>query len=315
MLLQIGLLQACPIEAQTTYLPLLEPNKEWYNALMFNYDSGVFLADTRFCTEYEQLIDTIIINEKEYQRFLVDVSYVHGSTRGINAIYPVLPFREVMYLDVREERGKVYAIKEQYYNLLKELYPQEYSPYVSPEDFYLPEAEDDNEVLLYDFTLEEGQKYPYIGKVHVSNVSSLTTQDGHTRKIMTLSNGAVLIEGVGCVNSIGGIIVYQNLDVISQDLSNGEDNGKMVYARLSSCFTRDNEGIHYRYTYEKDGLFLNDIENTIRNLPAQPSFKDSHKSSILHPQSSIYYDLSGRRLSAPPAKGMYIEDGRVKIRD
>ena len=56
MLLQIGLLQACPIEAQTTYLPLLEPNKEWYNALMFNYDSGVFLADTRFCTEYEQLI-------------------------------------------------------------------------------------------------------------------------------------------------------------------------------------------------------------------------------------------------------------------
>ena len=38
-------------------------------------------------------------------------------------------------------------------------------------------------------------------------------------------------------------------------------------------------------------------------------------SSIFNPQSSIYYDLSGRRLSAPPAKGLYIQDKRVKIRE
>ena len=38
-------------------------------------------------------------------------------------------------------------------------------------------------------------------------------------------------------------------------------------------------------------------------------------SKISNPQSSIIYDLQGRRLSAPPAKGLYIQDKRVKIRE
>ena len=42
---------------------------------------------------------------------------------------------------------------------------------------------------------------------------------------------------------------------------------------------------------------------------------DKGHSSIFNPQSSIYYDISGRRLSAPPAKGMYIQDKRVKIKE
>ena len=69
--------------------------------------------------------------------------------------------------------------------------------------------------------------------------------------------------------------------------------------------------------YEKGKCIFTaaDFSTAIRNLSAQPSAGDSYKSSIFNPQSSIYYDLSGRRLSAPPAKGMYIQDGRVKIKE
>lgn len=48
----------------------------------------------------------------------------------------------------------------------------------------------------------------------------------------------------------------------------------------------------------------------IRTFVSSPS----PNSSIFRPQPSIYYDLSGRRLSAPPAKGMYIEDGKLKCK-
>ena len=49
----------------------------------------------------------------------------------------------------------------------------------------------------------------------------------------------------------------------------------------------------------------------IHNLPAQPS-EGSYKN---HAPPSKYYDLQGRRLSAPPTRGMYIQDKRAKIRD
>ena len=45
----------------------------------------------------------------------------------------------------------------------------------------------------------------------------------------------------------------------------------------------------------------------IRDIPQSPSQPAA--------QSPSYYDLQGRRLSAPPAWGMYIQDKRVKIRE
>ncbi|MBR3514687.1 MAG: hypothetical protein IKO12_09780 [Bacteroidaceae bacterium] len=48
-----------------------------------------------------------------------------------------------------------------------------------------------------------------------------------------------------------------------------------------------------------------DFTTAIRNIPQSPSQPDA--------QPSSFYDLQGRRLSAPPARGMYIQDKRVKI--
>jgi len=52
----------------------------------------------------------------------------------------------------------------------------------------------------------------------------------------------------------------------------------------------------------------------IRDIPQSPSNPDAH-SSFVNRHSSSLYDLQGRRLSAPPARGMYIQDKRVKIRE
>ena len=44
------------------------------------------------------------------------------------------------------------------------------------------------------------------------------------------------------------------------------------------------------------------------------SIHSIESSQASNSSSAYYYDLSGRRLSAPPAKGMYIQDKRVKIK-
>ena len=57
-----------------------------------------------------------------------------------------------------------------------------------------------------------------------------------------------------------------------------------------------------------------DFTTAIRDIPQSPSQPDAN-SSFVNRHSSSLYDLQGRRLSAPPARGMYIRDKRVKIRD
>ena len=52
----------------------------------------------------------------------------------------------------------------------------------------------------------------------------------------------------------------------------------------------------------------------IRDIPQSPSQPDAN-SSFVNRHSSSFYELQGRRLSAPPARGMYIQDKRVKIRE
>ena len=54
------------------------------------------------------------------------------------------------------------------------------------------------------------------------------------------------------------------------------------------------------------------VNTAIRAIPQSPSNPDAH-SSFVNRHSSSLYDLQGRRLSAPPARGMYIQDKRVKI--
>ena len=113
-------------------------------------------------------------------------------------------FGQSATFQLREAEGKVYAEKDSYMSFLKEVFQ------IDDTDLYLKEA-GNGEILLYDFTLQAGDRYPCKGDVTVSEVGEMTTRDGFVRKKFTLSNGLQIIEGVGCINSQGEIIAYQNV--------------------------------------------------------------------------------------------------------
>ena len=198
-------------------------------------------------------------------------------------------------INIREEEGRIFADRSMYEQFIHELFPQK-------EDIYLGTTVDPEEVLLYDFNLQKGDAYPCQGDVTVQETALVTTLFGTKHRVQYLSNGATLIEGIGCVNSIGGIIAYQNTELtghLSKPAVSWSTETKLI-----AEFQEINWGNH--------GLNFFDF-TAIRDLPAQPATGDS--GSMFNVQRSTYYDLSGRRLSAPPAKGMYIEDKRVKIRE
>ena len=73
----------------------------------------------------------------------------------------------------------------------------------------------------------------------------------------------------------------------------------------------------WRVGHEKkvnyDGTIREPDENVMDDY-AGTLYADAN-SSFVNRHSSSLYDLQGRRLSAPPARGMYIRDKRVKSRE
>ena len=69
----------------------------------------------------------------------------------------------------------------------------------------------------------------------------------------------------------------------------------------SGTYTLTVENAEEAYT----ATFILDDETALRDIPSDQIVSKS--------VNSKYYDLSGRRLSAPPVRGVYIEDGRKKV--
>ena len=256
---------------------------KWHYSFKYSVPP-VYYPDGEFALEYWMVDGSEVINEKEYQNL-----FRHGDFYQVKEMWrPTLDRNTINFkLSVREENGHVYAIKEQYLQFLRQLYPQDLHPDITP--FYVAEAEDETEVLLYDFTLHEGDTYPCIGDVKVEEVLQQKTADGVKRKVLKLSNGVIVMEGVGCLNSIGGLIIYQNMEGLSETFQSGNS----AYAYLVRCWQTDSRVDRY----------LNQT-TAIRDLPSNQS----------RPTSNNLYDLSGRRLSTPPAKGILIQDGKKVVR-
>lgn len=287
------LLATFPVQGQ----PLMfEEGKEWCYDFMYNFDEAWLPAGEAFASEQWSVGGTEECNGRIY-RNLIRESYFVGVKANISEMWrPSFiddenrnkVWGEVML--VREEGGKVYAVKEKYLSLLKSLYPSDIHPQINPDSFYVAPAEDDTEILLYDFTLKEGDLYPCVGNPIVQEVSHYTTHDGYTRKLLRLSNGAILMEGIGCVNSIGGIVIYQNMNDIVERFT----AGRMIYAQLFSC-KASSEGEQFFLRSEDGGIF-------------------SGVSHLIHDSDSSHvsiYELSGRRLITRPTRsGIYIHRGK-----
>ena len=229
-----------------SYHPFIQEGKHWEYGFMYNYDELWLPAGEPFASESWLVTDRENIDGKAYWKLSRFSTFAHVKSMWRPAVGSENQ-SEVTgeVIAIREQDGKVYARKDQYLALLKALYPKEVHPDVNPDNFYVAEAEDPAEVLLYDFSLEEGDKYPCLGDVYVETVDRYITSDNRWHKMMRLSNGAILVEGIGCVNSIGGIVIYQNLENIREYFSRESGAGRMIYAQLLSCgFTGSDQVIY-----------------------------------------------------------------------
>ena len=108
-----------------------------------------------------------------------------------------------LQLHVREDGGKVYGLKGEYVQMMSILFGM-------AEDSLFIEDCGNGEVLLYDFTLKVGDRYPCKGDVKVQSVEMVTTRDSVERRLLCLSNGQKILENVGCISAGGELLGYQN---------------------------------------------------------------------------------------------------------
>ena len=146
---------------------------------------------------------------------------------------------------------------------------------------------ENGELLIYDFTVKKGDRYPTspeYGDVYVSDVESVVTEDGITRKLFLLSNGIRILEGIGCINT--GLLLHY------------------LYDQTSIAHYFQMGGINVElYTYndgEKVVYKITDFRTTTEVRPRMN--KEDDFSNI--------FDLQGRRLSEMPQRGLYIRNGK-----
>ena len=196
---------------------------------------------------------------------------------------------EPMELMLHESGGRVYAPLWMS-DYIKEHFPEITSPYVYNCGYGLQPLH-----LLYDFTLGLGEKYPCLGDVIVERMDSITTRDGMDRRVQHLSNGLVIVEGVGCVNSPLGPFAYQCwTDTLSA-------SGKYGRGWLES-YVKDGEVVFDKDDLRALGLYDGGTVAVKEAATPPPT-----------PNANNTYDLQGRRLQAPPVQGVYIRNGKKMV--
>ncbi len=187
------------------------------------------------------------------------------------------------------DKGQVLAEKASYLEYMSKAFP-------GMDDVFTELAYYPLDIVLYDFALEVGERYPCKGEVYVSGVSHMTTRDSVSRKVLFLSNGLEIVEGIGCLNSPGGPFAYQNFSGSEPMRAVGleQENRDALAASLLSL---------RKYGDGTDPIYVKGDElASIRQKPMTK--KDNGK----------LYDLSGRRLALPSPHGVYIRNGRKYVR-
>ncbi len=233
--------------------------------------------------------DRIEIGGKSYMRLYEEL--LERPMFSSNRKSPEIERIKHYLLGMREEDGRVYVNREEYLDYLSHRgEPQSawnYTAFGTAD--YLPYHEtEDGELILYDFNMNVGDKYRSVeGRDDVSVVAKddVVLGDGSPHRRLTLSNGLVLIEGVGCINSPGLLVDYLN--------SSSE------YAGCFSFLSYMDDCQNYSIT-----LYESEDFNIVTSV--------AHRHAD-HARNNTLFDLQGRRLKEAPQKGIYIEEGRKKV--
>ena len=224
--------------------------------------------------------------------------------KPINTDAPVkqkAPRRRLYSIGIRREDGKVFANYDDFreyqnYRFNYELFLPCCWSFSDPN--YLPYhlTEDGSELILYDYTMEVGDGFRHVDghdDITVVEKDTVAYADDVPRRRLTLSNGLIIIEGMGCINSNGMLI----------DWLNPAEEYQSNFTYLDYCADDWNKPFNIIYTHEDSGLHVVDTNPAgIEPLQASES-----------PSGHAIFDLQGRRLSAPLSKGIYIQDGRKRI--
>ncbi len=235
--------------------------------------------------EFYRFDGTYEKNGKEYHCLQFTRSFMDGSPAmnksDKHAVEDPSPKGNI---GIREDGGRVFIDRDEYLALMSD---DSYWKMVGDKDYLPYPKTDDGELVLYDFTMQQGDRFPTVeghDDIWVSKVDMLTTKDGVARKMLTLSNGCEILEGVGCLNSRGLWLFYLNPGSISYNWGVLDS-----YGHLGNPIYRWSE--------------WGDISDGI-SAP-------QNASKIT---SSFPYDLQGRRLDSQPTnKGIYIQNGKKVV--
>ena len=202
--------------------------------------------------------------------------------------------REASEIGIREDNGRVYVNREEYLSLLAD---GAYWLWVAQAENLPYETTSDGEIVLYDFNRKVGDKYPFDGSTsgtYVTDVRVVTSLDGKERRLLKLSNGLEIIEGIGCTNSRGVFLFYLNPAGIEQ-----------AQEELRS-YGINNQFIFKAYSDDDDNFKMWKIWTNSTEV-SQQKFVDFSNANT--------YDLYGRRMKDQPTqKGIYIQNGKKVIR-
>ena len=153
---------------------------------------------------------SMTINGKVYHPVYMDIAIAGARGEGQSSYFPTDESRMVMA--IREEGGRILVdVKDylEYWHGKRIIGPVGEA---DPDHFSYP-VTDDGEVVLYDFNMQVGDKFPEREgqeTVFVESIETITCMDGIERKLFHLSNGCDIIEGIGAVNGSGFLFDYLN---------------------------------------------------------------------------------------------------------
>lgn len=238
--------------AEIQYLSMLDSNPTWWYSHRYAWPMAVFPRyplnlsteeldsinpdtlpqDTAYAALttiiYYYLSDSVVVNSHTYRK-LVDgypLEFMGGETH-YDSNYPLSDVSartrssvsNTMYVYIREENGRVYVEKESYLHYLAETDSTGSAGFFNTEikygdASYLPYEETaDGELVIYDFTMQQGDKFksvPGHEDVWVKETGTVTTADGKERKRLVMSNGLEIVEGIGCICSKGPFFAWLN---------------------------------------------------------------------------------------------------------
>ena len=269
-------------------IPFLEECKVW----KFSYIS-FFYNENHYHVSHEDWFKTIgkeMVGDHEYFLILLEeVTFDANTYRWKMA--SSLPGSEYdradsgFYVHVREDNGRVFILKDDYISLCVSKYG------VNP-DISSMQLDGEDDVLLYDFNLSIGDTYPIPGHVTVTATGEISF-NGTAYQYQLLSNSLLIVKGIGCVNSYGGLFTYQ-----SSPLMKFYDSYYRYVTFLNWLVVYYDEKEIFQYT---------------NNISEEQLLGVGDITANKHPKLGSIYDIHGHRLKTPPAHGIYIRDGKKYV--